>query len=102
MKNNFLKFGDEFPEPHMEKHELKLINFPASFSLNEWELDGYLQGDKINRKQPVTLEFFDEAVWIGESENDHDGKIFAHVYAIRREIKEKVNENRKVLILKRK
>jgi len=85
-----------------ENKKLKLINFPESFDLNEWELDGYLQGDKINRKQPVTLEFFDEAVWIGESENDHDRKTFAHVYAIRKEVKGKINENRKVLILKRK
>jgi len=100
--NHLFYNGDDFPEPHMEKRELKLINFPASFNLLDWELDGYLQGDKINRKQPVTLEFFDEAVWIGESENDQDGKFFAHVYAIRKEVKGKINENRKVLILKRK
>ena len=59
------------------------VSFPSDLKPELLKVVGYCQGDKINRKQPLTIAHFDSVSFLHYSENEIDKKKYIHAIGCR-------------------
>lgn len=59
------------------------FSFPQGFKPEEWNVYGYLQGTRLNKKNHVTLDCFDSFSFIKFTTNEKGKKVFMEVMAYR-------------------
>lgn len=90
----FVKIGEN---QYRKNQKVILYNFDADFNQSEYEVFGYLQGDKVDRLKDLTIFHYDSIQFIEKSTNAKKGGEFIHAVAHR------FKENTyKTIILKRK
>ena len=73
------------------------VSMPDELNINDFEIDGYLQGGRVNRREPLNIDLFDAIQYISTTSNDQEGTQFIHCIGYRKQ------ENKyTVIILKRK
>ena len=70
---------------------------PKWFKLEDYELHGYLAGERVDMIDGLTLDCFDEVHYISKSNNAKNDREFIHVVGTRYALKKQT-----VLILKKK
>jgi hypothetical protein len=73
-------------EPRAERFRIvdaQFIHGPKWFKLDNFEISGYLQGERIDMISNLTLDHFDEITYIGKSFNSKNDKEFYHVIGFR-------------------
>lgn len=63
--------------------DAQFIHGPSWFKLDNFEIAGYLQGERVDMISNLTLDHFDEITYIGKSYNSKNEKTFYHVIGFR-------------------
>lgn len=87
-------------EPRAERFRIvdaQFIHAPKWFKLDNFEIAGYLQGERVDMVNALTLDHFDEITYIGKSFNSKNDKEFYHVMGFRAD-----TQKNTVIVLKRK
>ena len=71
------------------------IDFPKEINTDALEVVGYLQGERLNKRAPVTIELFETVTFLHSSENDLNKREFIHAIAF-----SEVTKRKSILILK--
>lgn len=71
---------------------------PKWFKLEDYELHGYLAGERVDMIEGLKVDHFDEIHYVCQSNNAKNGRLFIHVVGVRYH----ESKRQTVLILKRK
>lgn len=77
--------------------DAQFIHAPKWFNIEQFEVHGYLQGERVDMVNALTLDHFDEITYIGKSFNSKNEKQFYHVIGFRAD-----TQKNTVIVLKRK
>lgn len=73
-------------EPRAERFRIvdaQFIHGPKWFKIDLFEIHGYLQGERVDMVESLTLDHFDELTYIGKSFNVKNQNLFYHVIGFR-------------------
>lgn len=73
-------------QPRAERFRIvdaQFIHGPKWFKIDLFEVHGYLQGERVDMVESLTLDHFDEITYIGKSFNSKNEKMFYHVIGFR-------------------
>lgn len=87
-------------EPKQERFRLvdaQFIHAPKWFNIVDFEVHGYLQGERVDMVASLTLDHFDELTYVGRSFNVKNSEKFYHVIGFRAD-----TQRNTIIVLKRK